>query len=122
MSLQADIERAMLSFDAEATSGVARLRFAGDEIFFKGHFPEGPVLPAVVQVAAAVLFAGKLLGQEVQLAEVTRAKFTNPTGPQRELTLKVDVEPAEQGRYRAKALLRDGELVVAELNLRVQPA
>ena len=115
MSLSADIEAATLAF----ADGAAQLRFSGDEPFFRGHFPDGPVLPAVVQVAAAVHFAGRVLGRAVRLAEVTRAKFMNPTGPGRELVLAVTVEPAEEGRMRVKALIRDGDSVVAELTLRV---
>ena len=78
-----------------------------------------PVLPAVVQVAAAVHFAGRLLGREVRLAEVSRAKFMNPTGPGRELELTLGAEPVEEGRTRVKAVLRDGDKDVAELTLRV---
>ena len=115
MSLADDINAATLSFD----DGTARLRFSGDEIFFRGHFPDGPVLPAVVQIAAAVHFAGKLLGRELRLVEVTRSKFMQPTGPGRELVLSVSCDDAEEGRTRVKALLREGDSEVAELSLRV---
>jgi 3-hydroxyacyl-[acyl-carrier-protein] dehydratase len=115
LNLSADIDAATLDF----ADGTARLRFSGDEVFFRGHFPDGPVLPAVVQVAAVVHFAGRALGRGVRLAEVTRAKFLSPTGPGRELVLNVATEPAEEGRVKVKALIRDGENVVAELTLRV---
>jgi 3-hydroxyacyl-[acyl-carrier-protein] dehydratase len=115
LNLTADIEAATLEF----ADGVARLRFSGDEVFFRGHFPDGPLLPAVVQVAAAVHFAGRVLGREVALAEVTRAKFMNPTGPGRELVLELTLDAAEEGRTRVKALIRDGDKEVAELTLRV---
>jgi 3-hydroxymyristoyl/3-hydroxydecanoyl-(acyl carrier protein) dehydratase len=115
MSLTDDLVAATLSF----ADGTARLRFSGDEVFFRGHFPEGPVLPAVVQVAAAVHFAGRMLEREVRLFEVTRAKFTHPAGPGRELVLTVSCEPAENGRTRVKAVIRDAEQEVAELSLRV---
>ena len=115
MNLGADLEAATLSFE----DGAARLRFTGNEQFFQGHFPDGPVLPAVVQVAAAVHFAGLTLGRGVRLAEVTRAKFMSPTGPGRELVMTVSVQPPDEGRSRVKALMRDGERDVAELTLRV---
>jgi 3-hydroxyacyl-[acyl-carrier-protein] dehydratase len=115
LSLSSDIEAATLGF----ADGTARLRFSGDEAFFRGHFPDGPVLPAVVQVAAAVYFAGRILGRVVRLAEVTRAKFMNPTGPGRELLLEFTLEPAEEGRTRVKAVIHDGKNTVAELTLRV---
>jgi 3-hydroxyacyl-[acyl-carrier-protein] dehydratase len=117
MSLAEDLQAATLDFDAEA--GCARLRFSGDELFFKGHFPDGPVLPAVVQVAAAVHFAGRVLGREVKLAEVRRAKFMNPTGPGRELAVSFTLEDAEEGRTKVRALIRDGDKDVAEFTLRV---
>jgi 3-hydroxyacyl-[acyl-carrier-protein] dehydratase len=115
LSLASDIEAATLAF----ADGRAKLRFNGREEFFRGHFPDGPVLPAVVQVAAAVHFAGRVLGRVVTLAEVTRAKFMNPTGPGRELLLELTVDAAEEGRTRVKALIREGDTEVAELTLRV---
>ncbi|MCA8911535.1 MAG: hypothetical protein KDB82_07510 [Planctomycetes bacterium] len=117
MSLADDLQAATLEFDGEA--GRARMRFSGEELFFKGHFPDGPVLPAVVQVAAAVHFAGRVLGREVKLAEVSRAKFMNPTGPGRELTLALTLEEAEEGRTKVKAQIREGDKDVAEFTLRV---
>lgn len=115
MSLADDISAATISF----VDGTARLRFSGDEVFFRGHFPDGPVLPAVVQVAAAVQFAGRVLGRQVRLAEVTRSKFMHPTGPGRELVLIVVCDSVEDGRTRVKAILRDGDRDVAELSLRI---
>lgn len=117
MSLAEELEAATLAFDAEA--GSASLRFSGDELFFKGHFPDGPVLPAVVQVAAAVHFAGRILGRGVRLAEVSRAKFMNPTGPGRELLMAVAPEAETDGRVKVKASIRDAGKEVAELTLRV---
>lgn len=119
MTLAEDIARATIAFEAGATEGTARLRFAGDEVFFEGHFPERPVLPAVVQVAAAVDFASRVAGERLRLCEVTRAKFTNPTGPGRELLMHITLEPAHEGKHRVKAVIKDGDLEVAELNLRV---
>ena len=115
MSLIDDIDAATLSLKG----GEARLRFSGDEGFFRGHFPNGPVLPAVVQVAVAVHFAGKLLGREVRLTDVTRSKFMNPTGPGQELSLSVSCEAADEGKTRVKAMLSDGDKDIAELTLRV---
>lgn len=122
MSLRADLERATLAYSGGGETGQATLRFSGNEVFFDGHFPAGPVLPAVVQLAAALHFASKLAREPLRLAEVTRAKFTNPTGPGRELALEVQLTAPEASRRRVKAVLRDGEKEVAELNLRVVPA
>lgn len=118
MSLRDDLERAVLHLAVEGNRGEAHLRFSGDEVFFVGHFPSGPVLPAVVQVSAALMLAGRVLGREVSLSEVTRAKFTNPTGPGHELTLTVTTEEKED-RTRVKAFVKEGSKEIAELTLRV---
>ncbi len=98
---------------------MARLRFSGAEDFFQGHFPGRPVLPAVVQIAAVVGLASRLAGTELRLSEVTRAKFMAPTGPGRELALRLTLDPEVEGRRRVKATLYDGAVEVAELTLRL---
>ncbi|MBK8206517.1 MAG: acyl-CoA synthetase [Planctomycetes bacterium] len=119
MGLTSDIIAATLDFLPGDGTCTARLRFSGREDFFQGHFPGGPVLPAVVQIAAVVNLASRLAGQELRLSEVTRAKFMNPTGPGRELAMQLTLDPEVEGRRRVKATLFDGELEVAELTLRV---
>lgn len=121
MNLNAELEAALLDLTQSGTSARATLQFKGSEVFFDGHFPERPVLPAVVQVAVAMFVADRVAGRALQLVEVTRATFLNPTGPGVPLQLEVSLEPAEKGRLRVKALLREGEKPVAELSLRVVP-
>jgi 3-hydroxymyristoyl/3-hydroxydecanoyl-(acyl carrier protein) dehydratase len=119
MNLQGAIDRACLSLRGEPAMATAELRFSEDDFFFEGHFPTGPVLPAVVQVGAVVELASRLLGAPQRLAEVTRAKFTNPTGPGRLLTLTLAIE-AEPGRHKVRATLADGDVQISELVLRVE--
>ncbi|MCC6464256.1 MAG: hypothetical protein IT463_02820 [Planctomycetes bacterium] len=121
MNVGAELQHATLAVQPEGNSLRARLCFSGREFFFQGHFPERPVLPAVVQVAAAVHFAGLLLGGPQRLAEVTRAKFQSPTGPGVELALQLVVDAPEPGRTRVRASLHDGDTEVSELVLRVVP-
>lgn len=121
MTLQLILDRACLSVRRVAGGAVAEWRFAPGDIFFQGHFPSGPVLPAVVQVGAAVMLASRLLGAPQRLSEVTRAKFTNPTGPGALLRMELSVKPEEDKRHKVRAVLTDGDLPVSELVLRVEP-
>ncbi len=91
-----------------------RFRFPPEFVGFAGHFPEEPILPAVVQIAM-----GKLLVEMLQppsadrthtLESVRRAKFLRKVGPDETITaqctkrgseghcfdvaLSVDQEPA----------------------------
>lgn len=114
-------QQAFRAVESETASATAELQFAPDCFFFAGHFPGQPVLPAVVQVASAIELASRLLGSPQCLAEVTRAKFTNPTGPGRLLRLAVSVEAEDGGRHKVRATLTEGDLLVSELVLRVTP-
>lgn len=119
MNLQQTLDRALQDITADATGARAELRFAGDEFFFEGHFPSGPVLPAVVQVGAAVELASRALKVPQRLVEVTRAKFTSPTGPGRVLNLRLVID-ADGERHRVKATMHEGETLVSEFTLRVE--
>lgn len=118
MNLGDDLDRAMRDVSVDGDNATATLKFTGDEAFFEGHFPDGPVLPAVVQISASVRLAGRVAGRELRLAEVTRAKFTNPTGSGRELTLSIETEPHDD-RLRVKSRLTEGDVEIAEFTLRV---
>lgn len=121
MTLQQALNRALLNLQGDATSARAEFRFSGDEFFFQGHFPAGPVLPAVVQVGAAVELCSRLLQCPQRLVEVSRAKFTNPAGPGRTLQLTLSMEPTQDARTRVRATLADGGTEVSEFTLRLEP-
>lgn len=73
--------------DTQADS--ASFCFAPDSPVFAGHFPQQPVLPAVVQIMMVqeVLAAQ---GRASQLASVRQAKFLAPVGPNLPLELRLD--------------------------------
>ncbi len=121
MTLQEALNRALLSLQGDTRSARAEFRFQGDEFFFQGHFPQGPVLPAVVQVGAAIELCSRLLQCPQRLVEVTRAKFTNPTGPGRLLHLTLAMDDAADARTRVRAALTEGEIQISEFALRLEP-
>lgn len=48
---------------------------------FVGHFPGQPIVPGVVLLDLALLFAQQHLGQCAPGWQITQAKFLNPCGP-----------------------------------------
>lgn len=52
-----------------------------DHPAFAGHFPGRPIVPGVVLLDRAILFADQLLGQSGQLWQIGNAKFFSPVGP-----------------------------------------
>lgn len=55
--------------------------------YFQGHFPERPILPGVVQIDWAVLFADRYLGTNIKSARNFRVKFKSVIEPERSLTI-----------------------------------
>ena len=55
-----------------------------------GHFPGRPIVPGVVLVDRAILFADQLLGQPVQQWQIGNAKFFSPVGPDEALVFALE--------------------------------
>ena len=65
------------------------LTFSADFPAFEGHFPEQPVLPAIVQLAAVRFLAAKHLGKQLLPTSVDRAKFKTMIGPEEQVTITI---------------------------------
>jgi 3-hydroxyacyl-[acyl-carrier-protein] dehydratase len=82
----------------EAGSAVGRFRFEEGFAGFRGHFPGRPLLPAVVQVMAALLVAGEVWGEAAgEAVSVDRAKFLLPIGPGAEIQVQCTRRDLEGG-------------------------
>lgn len=57
-----------------------------DHPAFAGHFPGRPIVPGVVLLDQALLFAEKLLARPVDRWQIANAKFLSPVGPGEALT------------------------------------
>lgn len=58
--------------------------FAG----FAGHFPEHPILPAIVEILLVVSLVGRQTGARQRLVAVEDAKFLNPVRPNQEIQVR----------------------------------
>ena len=79
-------------------SGVGYKKFYESEYFFKGHFPNKPIVPGVVLIEALAQTAGVVVSQTfdkdkdrtVLFMSVSKAKFRKPVLPNDFISLKVD--------------------------------
>jgi len=64
----------------------------GSSVYFNGHFPGYPVLPAVAQIHIIMHFVSRFLGVENNngLSEIKRAKFTDIIRPDIALVLSLE--------------------------------
>lgn len=68
--------------------------FIPDELhWFRGHFPEYPVLPGVVQTHWAIGYGNQYLGLPVRIKKLEAVKFKNVIRPEVTLTLRLSLSP-----------------------------
>ena len=91
---------------------VGRCRFDADFSGFSGHFPGRPLLPAVVQVMAALQVAsGAWSDMTVEAVSVEKAKFLLPVVPGEEVEIRCERMPARPGPCVSARLFVRGEVV-----------
>lgn len=96
---------------------VARHVFTKDEFFFKGHFPEYPVVPGVILIetmaqagGAGLVRCGVLGGNSLFfLATVDKVKFRLQVRPDDEVRLEI-----ENLRVSARMIKQSGKVFVGE--------
>jgi 3-hydroxyacyl-[acyl-carrier-protein] dehydratase len=93
--LRNTLQRAASSLQAlpEANGWQRQYVFDAGSAVFAGHFPQYPVLPAVVQILMAQMTLEEALGRPFDLCAITQAKFTAPMEPGAVIALLV-----QQGR------------------------
>jgi 3-hydroxyacyl-[acyl-carrier-protein] dehydratase len=75
-------------------------RFAADDPVFAGHFPNQPLVPGVFQLEMARLGAEWLVGEQLGVREISKAKFLRP------------IIPAELVRMNLKLSESTGDIAV----------
>lgn len=78
-----------------------------DHPAFGGHFPGQPIVPGVVLLDRAILFAEKMLAQPVAAWQIGNAKFLSPVDPEEALTFVLTVKPSGSIAFFVRAAGRD---------------
>jgi 3-hydroxyacyl-[acyl-carrier-protein] dehydratase len=91
-----EINADVLTVDAKCTFPET---FSG----FQGHFPEKPILPAVIQLATVRCIAEKTLQHPLRVLEYSRTKFKAMIPPAEEVQIHLSLEKCEtqiQGKFK----------------------
>lgn len=72
-----------------------------------GHFPGRPIVPGVVLLDRAILFAEQLLGHPVSHWQIGNAKFFSPVGPDETLTFALQSKASGAIAFAVRAGGRD---------------
>ena len=80
-----------------------------DHPAFAGHFPGRPIVPGVVLLDRAILFAEQLLGSDSLTGawQVGNAKFFSPVGPGEALTFTLEQKTSGSIAFKVRASERD---------------
>jgi len=107
----------VLSLAGSAADARLSLEISPALIWFRGHFPDQPVLPGVIQLHWAVLTAQACFGLTTTPAEVKRLKFKSIISPPTTVELAVNVRTANEVQFMfddADAQYSEGRLVFSE--------
>lgn len=78
-----------------------------DHPAFAGHFPGRPIVPGVVLLDRAILFAESLLGRPATNWQVGNAKFLSPVAPGEVLTFVLQQKASASIAFVARGAGRD---------------
>ena len=102
-------------------SGIGYITFLDNEPFFKGHFPNNPIVPGVIIIEALAQTAGVVGGQKyvkenrsVLFMSVNSVKFRKPVKPNEKLSLYVNKTNQVKNVYKFSGLAKVKDVVVTE--------
>ena len=97
----------VLAVTEEGDSLRLRLHVAENLCWFRGHFPEQPVLAGIVQLHWAVTVVQACFGFSAPPVAIKRLKFKQVVTPPAEMELTVSLQGSRESRFRFA--VSDGE-------------
>jgi 3-hydroxyacyl-[acyl-carrier-protein] dehydratase len=121
--MRASITAARISGPSPEPDGTASIEFRFDatDPVFVGHFPKQPIVPGVFQLEMARLGAEWLLGEQLNLGEISRAKFLRPIVPTELVRMNLKVSEADT-RIAVRATFSVGGQAAGETVLKLVKA
>ena len=106
----------------EGEHGVSQKKFHKDEYFFKGHFPNNPIVPGVIIVEAMAQTAGIVVSyklrefkeKSVLFMSLNKAKFRKPILPDDEVKFEVKFINKVKDVYKFYGIAYKDDLKVSE--------
>ena len=102
--------------------GVGYRKFLPNEFFFKGHFPEFPIVPGVILIEALAQTAGIVVSKAFEKEEdktvlfmsISDAKFRKPVLPNDDITFEVEKLHDVKSVYKFYGLAKNDSTKVCE--------
>ncbi len=97
---QAALAPAILSADSAEQS----FSFPDSFIGFAGHFPDYPILPAILQTLLAQVLAEQLIGEPLQFLALNRAKYSRQLRPEEQIDVSLNCREKDKQLHCATQL------------------
>lgn len=97
---------------------LAQVRVDADSPWFRGHFPDAPILPGVAQLHMVAELIARAANQKLSLQRLSRVKFKKPVGPGAVLT--IHVHPADDNRYPFQIRHQDQDVCSGTMSFAIQ--
>ena len=102
--------------------GKSKKIFNEDEYFFKGHFPQNPIVPGVIIVEAMAQTAGIVVSyklreyaeKSVLFMSVNKAKFRKPILPNEKVSFEVRFLNSVRDVYKFQGICFKNDVKVSE--------
>ncbi len=102
--------------------GKSEKLFSENEYFFKGHFPNNPIVPGVIIVEAMAQTAGIVVSYKLKEFEeksvlfmsVNKAKFRKPILPNEKVSFEVKFMNSVMDVYKFEGICFKGDVKVCE--------
>ena len=96
--------------------------FSANEYFFKGHFPNNPIVPGVIIIEAMAQTAGIVVSyklkefkeKSVLFMSVNKAKFRKPVSPDEKVSFEVKFINSVRDVYKFEGTCYKGDVKVSE--------
>ena len=102
--------------------GKSEKLFLAKEYFFKGHFPDNPIVPGVIIIEAMAQTAGIVVSyklkefkeKSVLFMSVNKAKFRKPIRPNEKVSFEVKFINSVRDVYKFEGTCYKGDVKVSE--------
>ena len=117
--LSRSAKTSLRSVAGSPSGGRAELCFDPASPVFAGHFPGRPLVPGVFLIEALRSAVAESLGRELEIAEVSSAKFSAELAPGQPARLSWTLAASDAG-WSCRAELRVEEQLACSLRLRLE--
>ena len=114
----------ILTSNKEEDTHTFSVQLNADHDIFKGHFPDNPVTPGVVQMEIVKELLMESSGKELALKKMGNCKFLAILNPETDAAVDVvlKISDGEEGELKASAIIKNNSAVYLKMNASYFPA